>query len=60
MNESGRKAREEIIGYKPSRNEYIKYILDAPYDESLIHSKPLNKLKFDIFKDLDDNNVLQI
>ena len=60
MNENGRKAREEVIGYKPSRNDYIKYILDAPYDESLIHSKPLNKLKFDIFKDLDDNNVLKI
>ena len=60
LNQSGIDAYEASIGYRPSREQYIDYIIGIPFDESLIHGAPLRKLKFDILSDLDNSGVIKI
>lgn len=46
------------LGYEPTRAELTDFLLDCPYDESLIHEDVLRKLKVDTMKQLDEAGLL--
>ena len=46
------------IGAAPSKDDLCQLFLKSPYDEDRIHEAPLNKLKIDTIKQLEEKGVL--
>lgn len=53
-----RKVYEASYGFTPSKSDIIDFLIDFPYDESVIHGDTLRKLKIDTIKQLDDADLL--